>query len=73
MTDQGRYDFHVVFTMSICALELETDAIKFAISSHAALKLGIQVLRSYLKLIYEYELPILPNTNVGSAKDHGKN
>ena len=38
-----------------------------------ALKLGSQALRSYLKLACEYKLHILPNTEVSTAKDHGKN
>ena len=38
-----------------------------------ALKLGDQALRSYLKLACEYKLHILPNTEVSTAKDHGKN
>ena len=42
---------------------------KFAISNHTSLKLGIQALRSYLKLICEYEFHTLLNI----AKDHGKN
>ena len=33
----------------------------FAISNHTALILGIHALKSYLKLICEYELNILPN------------
>ena len=38
-----------------------------------ALILGVRALRSYLKLIYEYELHSLPNKKVSGAKDHGKN
>ena len=38
-----------------------------------ALKLGIQTLRSYFKIICEYEFHILPNRKDGAAKDHGKN
>ena len=34
---------------------------KFAISNHAALILGVHAVRSYLKLICEYELHSLPN------------
>ena len=37
-----------------------------------ALKLGIQTLRSYFKIIYEYDFHILPNRKVGAAKDHGQ-
>ena len=57
MVDQGRFDFYVVFTMSLCALELkQTFQNKFAISNHMALKIDLHTLRSYLRLIYEYEL-----------------
>ena len=52
---------------------METNVNKFAISNHAALKLDEEALRSYLSLICEYELYILPNKRVSSAKDHGKN
>ena len=45
---------------------------KIAISNHTALILSVHVLRSYLKLICEYELHILPNKKVSAAKDHGK-
>ena len=38
-----------------------------------ALILGVHALRSYLKLICQYELHSLPNKNVSGAKDHGKN
>ena len=54
MADQGRSDFSVVFTMSLCALGLKTIVNKFAVSNHTALILGVHVLRSYLKLICEY-------------------
>ena len=37
-----------------------------------ALILGTDALRSYLTLICESELHILPNKNVSAAKDHGK-
>ena len=37
---------------------------KFAISSHTALKLGSQSLRSYLKVTCEHEVHILPNTKL---------
>ena len=46
---------------------------KFAISNHTALKLDVQALRSYLSLICEYEIYILPNRKVSTAKDHGNN
>ena len=45
----------------------------FAISSHTALILGLEALKSYFKLTCEYELHALTNTKVRSAKDHGKN
>ena len=45
----------------------------FAISNHTALKLDVQALRSYFNQICEYELYILPNKEVSTAKDHGKN
>ena len=54
-------DFYVVFTMSLCSLELKPTLIKFAISNHTALKLHVQALTSYLSLICEYELYTLPN------------
>ena len=73
MADQDRYDFFVAFTMSLCALESKQTLNKFAISTHIALKLGIQALGSYLKQKCEYELDIIPNTKVGAAKDHGEN
>ena len=38
-----------------------------------ALILGMHTLRSYLKLICEYELHSLPNEKGSGAKDHGKN
>ena len=34
--------------------------------------LGVHDLRSYLSLICEYELYILPNKKVSTAMDHGK-
>ena len=46
---------------------------KFAISNHTAFILGVHALRSYLKLVREYELHSLPTKKVSSAKDHGKN
>ena len=52
---------------------IETNVNKFAISNHTALKLNVQALRSYLNLIFEYELYILPNEEVSTAKDHGIN
>ena len=73
MADQRRSDFYVVFTMSLCTLGLKQLFDTFAISNHTALTLGVHALRSYLKLICEYELHSLPNKNVSGAKDHGKN
>ena len=52
---------------------IEKDVNKFAISNHTALTLDVQALRRYLSLICEYELYILPNKKVSTAKDHGKN
>ena len=52
---------------------IKTIVNKFAISNYTALILGVHALRSYLKLICEYELHSLPNRNVNGAKDHGKN
>ena len=67
MADQGRSDFYVVFTMSLCALGLKQ------LSNRTDLILSVHALRSYLKLICEYELHSLPNKKVIGAKDHGKN
>ena len=52
---------------------IKTNVNKFAISTHAALKLGIQAVGSYLKPNCEYELDIVSNAKVGAAKDHGEN
>ena len=72
MADQGRFDFHVAFTTSLRTW-IKTVVNKFVISNHTALILGVPALRSYLKLISEYELHSLPNKKVSGAKDHGKN
>ena len=64
MADQGRSDLYVVFTMSDCALGFKQFVNKFAVSNHTALILGVYALRSYLKLICEYELHSLPNKKV---------
>ena len=69
----GRFDFYVVFTMSLLHTSIKTIVNKFAISNHKALILGVHALRSYLKLICEYELHSLPNKKVSGAEDHGKN
>ena len=58
---RGRSDFYVVFTMSLCALELKQNVNKFAISSNTALKLGKQALKSYLKISCEFQLRRPPN------------
>ena len=52
---------------------IKTIANKFAISNHKALILGVHALKSFLKLICEYEFHSLPNKKVSSANDHGKN
>ena len=52
---------------------IKTIVNKFAISNHTALISGVHALRSYLKLICEYELHCLPSKKVSDAKDHGKN
>ena len=72
MADQRRSDFYVVFTMSLCALGIKTIVNKFAISNDTDLILGVHALRSYLKLICEYDFHSLPNKNVSGAKDHDK-
>ena len=74
MADQGRSDFYVVFTMSLCALGLKQSLISLLFQiDHTTLILGVHALRSYLKLVCEYELHNLPNKRVSGAKDHGKN
>ena len=52
---------------------IKTIVNEFAISNHMALILGVHALRSYLKLVCEYELHSLPNKKVSGTKDHGKN
>ena len=52
---------------------IKTNVNKLAISNHTAMIIGGHALRSYLKLISEYELHSLPNKKVSDAKDHGKN
>ena len=66
----GRSDFYVVFTMSLCALGLKQLLMSL---NHMALISSVHALRSYLKVISEYELHSLPNKKVSGAKDHGKN
>ena len=50
MADQGRPDFYGYFSMSLCTL-VETNVNKLASSDHAALKLHVQALRSFPRLI----------------------
>ena len=57
--------------LSIRSFNLFID--KFPISNHIALKLDVHAPGSYLRLICEYELYILPNKKVSAAEDHGKN
>ena len=59
--------------MSLCANSIKTHVNKYAISTDTALKLGIQALRSYLKMTCEYELYTLSNERVGATKGYGKN
>ena len=76
MVDQGKSNFCVVFTMSLCALELKQPLISLFFLHHAAWKLRIHALRNCLTLICEHELQILPIKNLGpqnSVKDHGEN
>ena len=59
--------------MSLCALELKQTLISLPFEVVRLFKLDEQALRSYLKLTCEHQLHILPNTEVSTAKDHGKN
>ena len=52
---------------------IKTIVNKFAFSNHTALISGMHALRSYLKIICEYELHSLPNKKVSGAKDNCKN
>ena len=52
---------------------IKTIVDKCAFPNHKALTLGVHALRSYLKLICEYELHSFRNKKVSGAKDHGKN
>ena len=52
---------------------IKTIVNKFAISNRMALILGPHALRSYLKVIREYEVNGLPNKKVSGTKDHGLN
>ena len=73
MADQGRSDFYVVYTMSLCVLELKQTLISLLFQIHTALKIDLHTLGSYLRLMCEYEPYILPNKKVSAAKDHDKN
>ena len=73
MADQGRSNFYVVFYHESLRSRIKTIVNKFAISNHTALIVGVHALRSYLKLICEYELHSLPNKKVSGTEDHGKN
>ena len=48
------------------------DLNKFAVSNHTA-GFEIRCTGYYLSLIFEYDLDVLPNKKVSTAKDHGKN
>ena len=52
---------------------IKTIVNQFAILNQTALILAVHALRSYLKLICEYDLHSVPNKKVSGAKDHGKN
>ena len=73
MADQGRSDFYAVFTMSLSALGLRQLLISLLFQIIQALILCVHALRSYLKLICEYELHSLPNKKVSGEKDHDEN
>ena len=60
MVAQGRSDFYVVLTMSLCVLESKQTL------------MGTQNLGTYMRLTCEYELHILSDTKVSPAKDHGE-
>ena len=69
MADYERSEFCVVFTISLCALELKKNVNKLAISSHTFLKLGKQALKSYVKITCDFQLRSPPNNKVSAAKD----
>ena len=48
---------------------MKTNISKFSVGNHKALKLIVQTLRSYLKLICQHDFRTLPNTKVGATKD----
>ena len=73
MVDQGRSDFYIVLTMSLCVLESKQMLISLLFQVIQFLKLGTQNLGSYKRLTCEYELDILSNTKGSLAKDHGEN
>ena len=47
---------------------IKTNSYMSAISSHTALKLSEQALKSYLKITCEFQLHTLPNKKVSAAK-----
>ena len=49
-------DFYVAFTMSPLSTCIKTIVNKFPISNYTALIIRVQALKTYLKLICEYEL-----------------
>ena len=71
MTEQGRYGSCVVSTMSLCVLELKQSLINLLFQIKA-LQISIEILKSSLGLICEYELHTIPNTKVRTAKEHGE-
>ena len=73
MADQGRSDFYVVLYHESLRTWIKTLVNKFAISNHTVSILSVHALRSYLKLICEYEFHSIPNEKVSSVKVHGKN
>ena len=73
MADQGRSAFNVVFTMSLCALELKQLLISLLSANYMALISGVYAPRSYLKLICDYKLNRLPDKKVSGANDHSEN
>ena len=73
MADQERSDICIDFTISLCALKIETNTNKFVISKQTALKQGLHALKSYLKLSREYGFHTSPNSKVSASEDHGEN
>ena len=52
---------------------IKTNVNKFGFSNHTTLKLGMQALRSYLKVTCKHEVHILSYTKFSAAMDHGEN